>query len=223
MFFLVWSAKNVGIYTLFWFEDFGQCTRFDILLLWKLGPWRFENLNILTCSSSSKNDKFELEDEMQSCSVERDDSLCDLRQNWSRTLQNCHWKNHLWHERRLGWGRLARYWRKEGVREFPKTSNVIERAPLPVGPTCLLNLFCSSFSKNLHLASISASSPKRKFELLATFFSEPLQPFQEAWEMISTHTSPPFSTPSPSSIPCKVARETHGRNWARGMWWALAT
>ena len=38
------------------------------------------DLWILTCSSpSEEEEKFELEDERQSCSVERDDSLLDLK------------------------------------------------------------------------------------------------------------------------------------------------
>ena len=183
---------------------------------------------ILTCSSSSEEDKFELEEERQIWSVERDDSLLDLKIVSSTPQFHCY----LGYQRCLGWRRLSRYWRnagdngssilwpKEVIREWLSTTS------LPNDPSsngrqqlcspCLLILFCSSFWKKLHRASISDSSPKREPALLAANFPQPLPPFKGISKWF-------WHIPPPSSTSCKATRDTHGRNFTRGIWWDLAT
>ena len=191
------------------------------------------NLWILTCSSTSEREKFELEDETQSCSVERDDSLLDLKMiidnSQHPNVPQCQY--YLWYQRCLGWRRLSRYWwkagnnesskSKEGIKELSSTTSLpreAKKAPSSTGrqQVCLLILFCSSFWKKLHLAFISASSPEKEPVLLAANFPQSLPPFKEVREWFR-------HDPPPSSTSCKPTRDSHGRNFTRGMWWVLAT
>ena len=161
-------------------QKYALCFAFHTISLLQHQPITVEAkcyLWILTCSSSSEEEKFELEEERQSWSVERDDSLLDLKISIVDNFQAC--ECYLWYQRCLGWRRLARYWRKagdnessifwseEGIREWSSTTflpNDAEKASSSTGrqllcSPCPLILFCSSFWKKLHLASISDSSP----------------------------------------------------------------